>query len=288
MHGFGAAAKVKTETAFSASSPSIVSEPLPNSAKMTNQYISTSPKKPARPASLARSPSEIANLSVADAIEHYDPTYGMRADSVDAFHSPATFKPFDLLWNSASLNGIKDALDTNSSMADSEPDENWQEECSVHSFARQEDRVTYETLPAIGGGTITRPRVLHSQSQISIPGPNPMYRQVSDQKSSRSRTSRVHSTEKGDSVHSADGVARARPHLVYNRQYSEPSYQPRQSRLDNCMSPDIRDWTKTLPEKEPYTISTGSTPPTMSRSQSYVGPTRSNSTSSFDKSTPIP
>jgi mitochondrial distribution and morphology protein 34 len=32
-----------------------------------------------------------------------------------------------------------------------------------------EEKQEYETLPAVGGGTITRPRIYHSQSQIMTP-----------------------------------------------------------------------------------------------------------------------
>ncbi|THH17756.1 hypothetical protein EW146_g3123 [Bondarzewia mesenterica] len=107
-------------------------------------------------------------------IENFDPTYGLRPEGLPA---KSLFSGFGRLF------------DSNKGLADlaEEPSEDDFEEGGSYDVVDWDDMVPditpapsvveserrdvpeYETLPAVGGGTITRPRVFHSQSQIQRP-----------------------------------------------------------------------------------------------------------------------
>lgn len=130
--------------------------------------------------------------SVPESIESYDPTYGLRPDSIPLHAGFADYERLvrstetgrglgDILPDSDEedfdhddyrgpddsydLVGLHDLLD------DGTPAPHWR-----HSPGRDEaadelpsflhDSSAYETIPAVGGGTITRPRVFHTQSQM--------------------------------------------------------------------------------------------------------------------------
>jgi distribution and morphology protein 34 len=104
--------------------------------------------------------------------ENFDPTYGLRPDGLPA---KSGFKSFSQLYT---LNrGLADLAE-----APNEDDEyknetsfdivDWEDAAPsvVHSsVSNGEESQEYETIPAVGGGTIARPRTLHSQSQIQLP-----------------------------------------------------------------------------------------------------------------------
>ncbi|KAM0790080.1 hypothetical protein ACM66B_005408 [Microbotryomycetes sp. NB124-2] len=145
--------------------------------------------------------------SVPESIESYDPTYGLRPDSIP---SHAGFGQYQrLVQSGTAVRGLGGVLDRASQEVDDyDDDELLQEEdpfeidladevglerelaepvtVGVDTFDdRQARRRSYqslgretatsdnglgaavlETIPAVGGGTITRPRILHTQSQM--------------------------------------------------------------------------------------------------------------------------
>lgn len=142
-----------------------------------------------------------ALLSVPEAIEAYDPTYGLRPDSMPLH---AGFAEYERLVRSTTEGrGLGDVLE--SSDSDEEgiydgpgPDDSF-EMIGLHDITEKRRMVGsyrrdsapdlprtphrsrynfdsnfspsasvsgYETIPAVGGGTITRPRIFHTQSQM--------------------------------------------------------------------------------------------------------------------------
>ncbi|GAA6063227.1 hypothetical protein JCM10212_002449 [Sporobolomyces blumeae] len=141
--------------------------------------------------------------SVPESIEAYDPTYGLRPDSIPHH---AGFGDYERLVKAgSSKRGLGDVLEA---VAEDEADEaayghnrtgdgsfdfdlvglrdlveddvhtplpRWSGSYSDHGHPRHsfdsldvepDRRSSFETIPAVGGGTITRPRVFHTQSQI--------------------------------------------------------------------------------------------------------------------------
>lgn len=136
-----------------------------------------------------------SNLSSPDSdMENFDPTYGLR---------PEGLPTKSIFWGFSSLfspnRGLADLAEEHEP---SEPDdEKYDDEddgAALFDFVTWEytlpgsDRRTrshpmsnvahdpvesvpeYETIPAVGGGTVTRPRVYHSQSMIHLPTPDPV------------------------------------------------------------------------------------------------------------------
>ena len=112
-------------------------------------------------------------------IENYDPFYGLRSDDVTPFSS---YSGFGKLWERsrglAELESITphdndlDDIDLYSSYDDSTPDLiERTNDCHLYENEdeNKEELQDYEIIPAVGGGTITRPRVWHSQSMIRTP-----------------------------------------------------------------------------------------------------------------------
>lgn len=123
-------------------------------------------KSPAPP---IRMISEEASQSVPDAIESYDPTYGLRPEAIP---SHAGFSAYErVLRQGNSGRGLGDILGPE--REDDEYEDDYRSDQhydrSHYSFDLSEDRSRIsglETIPAVGGGTITRPRTFHTQSQI--------------------------------------------------------------------------------------------------------------------------
>lgn len=277
-NGFGAAAKVKTETAFSTTTPAVVSEPIalhPNAVKQSPRK--GRPSK--RPLPIQRSPSELADLSVAECIEAYDPTYGMRFDSLNPFHhSPTSLKQFGSLWDSAESQGMKDALPPSEADGEVEADED--DVFSVRGSAADTSvtSITYETLPAVGGGSITRPRILHSQSQIILPRPSSsLYRE---------------STSVSEAKSAATGPSTVRPQPLalaalrrHSAQYSNHSAPPLGRRAVSLAAYSMQS--PTMPPTPSIEVpdQPRARPNHMARASSYVGPPRSRSARSLSSET---
>ncbi|RDX53746.1 hypothetical protein OH76DRAFT_1398868 [Lentinus brumalis] len=106
-------------------------------------------------------------------IENYDPTYGLREEGGPA---KSTFSSLRSLF--ARNRGLGDLTEEGSEVDDIDDTRSfdpgtWEDFLSDGgnigpSVSEAGDVTEYETVPAIGGGTITRPRVYHSQSQIHV------------------------------------------------------------------------------------------------------------------------
>ena len=169
--------------------------------QLSRQALSTSPGshrprsvsgvstvKSSTTASISQSqlpPTDVQSSSHSD-LENFDPTYGLRPEGLP---TKSLFQGFRSLFT---LNkGLAD-LAEESETSDYEDEEegtsfdvvDWEE--TVPGFSptpsvcndrdREHDSTTeYETVPAVGGGTIMRPRIYHSQSAIqSHPTLNPL------------------------------------------------------------------------------------------------------------------
>ncbi|KAH9938023.1 uncharacterized protein B0H18DRAFT_866522 [Fomitopsis serialis] len=108
-------------------------------------------------------------------IENFDPTYGLRPEGLpkksvfSGFRS--LFAPSKGLADLAEEpSDIDDSVDETGSLGTGQWDDFLSDYDPPPSVAEpeleDEDEMEYETVPAVGGGTITRPRVYHSQSQI--------------------------------------------------------------------------------------------------------------------------
>ncbi|KAI0832779.1 hypothetical protein BC628DRAFT_1407176 [Trametes gibbosa] len=110
-------------------------------------------------------------------IENYDPTYGLRPEGLPA---KSTFSSLRNLF--AQNKGLADLAEETSEIDDTFDDTGsfdpgtWEDFLSETnlgpSISEAGDLTEYETVPAVGGGTITRPRVYHSQSQIHVVSPD--------------------------------------------------------------------------------------------------------------------
>ncbi len=133
-------------------------------------------------------PTDVQSSSHSD-LENFDPTYGLRPEGVP---TKSLFQGFRSLFTpNKGLADLAEESET-SDTGDHEDEEegtsfdvvDWEE--TVPGFSptpsvyndrdRDPDGTTeYETVPAVGGGTITRPRIYHSQSAIqSHPTLNPL------------------------------------------------------------------------------------------------------------------
>ncbi|KDE03117.1 hypothetical protein MVLG_06378 [Microbotryum lychnidis-dioicae p1A1 Lamole] len=155
------------------------------------------PKAHARSSSFAPSSTSILDVldSVPESIENYDPTYGPRPESAPQNTGFANYKR--VVRTGASGRGLGDVLDEQGEEdsdsfdyeivgmpdLDDVSDPKWGNGGSHldrhHGYDDEQDddldfddldpehpRHRYETIPAVGGGTITRPRVFHTQSQM--------------------------------------------------------------------------------------------------------------------------
>ena len=112
-------------------------------------------------------------------LENFDPTYGLRPEGLPI---KSVFSNFGRLFKQNK--GLAD-LTEEPSEVDEEEEQAVEEDKTSYSVVDWEDTsfgysppasltpddsvTEYETIPAVGGGTITRPRVYHSQSMIQPP-----------------------------------------------------------------------------------------------------------------------
>ncbi|THH33530.1 hypothetical protein EUX98_g697 [Antrodiella citrinella] len=108
-------------------------------------------------------------------IEQFDPTYGLRPDRIP---SKSVFSSFRSLFTPNK--GLADLAEEPSDIDDEDlgmyDGSNWDDLLSESHYATtapppsesdiDDDVVEYESIPAVGGGSITRPRVIHTQSQV--------------------------------------------------------------------------------------------------------------------------
>jgi distribution and morphology protein 34 len=156
-----------------------------SSAASTGQHASNFSMKPEAP------PPSLNPSSPDSDLENFDPTYGLRPEGLP---TKSVFRGFSSLFSP--VRGLADLAEE---QEPSEPeDEEYDDEddgAASFDFVNWEYTVPgsergtrrhptpsavvesvpeYETIPAVGGGTVTRPRVYHSQSMIHLPTPNPL------------------------------------------------------------------------------------------------------------------
>ena len=137
----------------------------------------SSPVSRAPSQSSAHPPAQDGPTSFPD-IENYDPTYGLRPEGIPAKSTFGGLRNLfgpnkglaDLAEEGTEIDGLLDDV--------ASPDPSaWEDFLSDGgnigpSISEAGDVPEYETVPAVGGGTITRPRVYHSQSQIQVQSPD--------------------------------------------------------------------------------------------------------------------
>ena len=148
------------------SSPSVTSSRRRSSSASTSKHKT---QKTALPSPIPPDPVTFPDL------ENFDPTYGLRPEGLP---TKSVFRGFSSLFTSNK--GLADLAEDEEEEDDDEYEddttsfdmENWEYTVPVpNSSFYDEQRSSsskseYETIPAVGGGTITRPRIYHSQSMI--------------------------------------------------------------------------------------------------------------------------
>ncbi len=157
------------------------------SVASTNRRPPTTRSAPATPPSVA---SNDTSSSSFPELENFDPTYGLRPEGLPTKSVFIGFKSLftptrglaDLTEESTSDIGEYDE-DESASFDMVDWDGMYPDTTPPSSILNepQEPVTEYETIPAVGGGTITRPRIYHSQSMISnspdggTSGPSPSF-----------------------------------------------------------------------------------------------------------------
>ncbi|KAI0089193.1 hypothetical protein BDY19DRAFT_993412 [Irpex rosettiformis] len=141
----------------------------------SNSGASSVSRKPPTSVSIPTSPQPTHDDDPFLEDEHYDPTYGLRPEGLP---KKSVFGAFRGLF--APNKGLADLAEERSDMDELDEDDNrsfdaanWENLLSDASFsmpsvseAGDVDLQEYETVPAVGGGTITRPRVIHAHSSV--------------------------------------------------------------------------------------------------------------------------
>lgn len=139
--------------------------PRTSAANSTRSRSSLRPSKPPSPA--------IESTSSFPDLENYDPTYGLRPEGLP---TKSGYSGFGRLFASKGFADLDDVTEERDRDADFETVD-WEDALpdytSQSPSVAEESEIEYETLPAIGGGTITRPRVYHSQSVVGLPTATP-------------------------------------------------------------------------------------------------------------------
>lgn len=144
-------------------------------------FQSPAPLRPRAP-QLFRTVAEESQQSVAESIESYDPTYGLRPDSIPVHGGFGEYERLVKLGMSG--RGLGDILGSSDGIerrydeyregddygeSEEEEEERYHRDRCRYSFDPLDDSSVVsglETIPAVGGGTITRPRTFHTQSQM--------------------------------------------------------------------------------------------------------------------------
>ena len=151
--------------------------PLNFSQRPPSTSGSSSTRHSTRKPSISHSETPSPSLSSSHPdLENFDPTYGLRPEGVP---SKSGFKGFGSLFTPNK--GLADLAEesTDFSEYNDEDDDrasfdlvDWEDRTSptpsvyTNNGRESPPEYVYETIPAVGGGTITRPRIYHSQSTI--------------------------------------------------------------------------------------------------------------------------
>jgi distribution and morphology protein 34 len=149
--------------------------PRPASVSGASVVGSGHPKSVSSPLSPTHEPSTSSHPD----LENFDPTYGLRPEGLP---TKSVFRGFSSLFTpNKGLADLTEELEDeeSSEMGEYEDEYNsfdmvdWDDSGSSPPASVYHDRdrdthssTEYETIPAVGGGTITRPRIYHSQSAI--------------------------------------------------------------------------------------------------------------------------
>ncbi|KAI0701182.1 hypothetical protein BC835DRAFT_1265251 [Cytidiella melzeri] len=170
-------------------SPSAPLQPVRGRSRSNSGFSSISTgRKPAPFQSMPSSPPLTNDEHAFSEDEHYDPTYGLRPEGLP---KKSVFGAFRTLF--VPNKGLADLTEERSDLDELDEDDsrsfdaaNWEDLISDASFtmpsvseAGNVDVHEYETVPAVGGGIITRPRVIHSHSQILPSSSQPVSREPS-------------------------------------------------------------------------------------------------------------
>ena len=153
---------LQSAPAYSVATPSVFGLRRPRSVSGLSTTSHRSAPKPPSPPTGLESPTSFPG------IENFDPTYGLRPEGLP---TKSLFNNFSKLFSPAkglaelteSLEEV-DELDELASFSDGASNTR----PSTPSIP-SENPQDYETIPAVGGGTITRPRMYLSQSQVQSP-----------------------------------------------------------------------------------------------------------------------
>lgn len=201
----------RTASVYSASSVGLRSTFSRNSLRSPPPLAGTPATTPAT-APVPDGPTSFPDL------ENFDPTYGLRPEGLP---NKSLFRSFRGLFGRSK--GLADLAEETSDVDQmTEPDTsfdtaNWEDFLSDYdppppSLYEPEDMTEYERVPAVGGGTITRPRIIHSQSQLKT--------ESLDGSQYRGTSYRSTVPTRANSIHSFDSFAS----IPLNRTYD--SYNP--------------------------------------------------------------
>ncbi|KAF9481883.1 hypothetical protein BDN70DRAFT_875856 [Pholiota conissans] len=167
--------------------PSTSGASIAGSSRTTSHRFTPHTSSPLSPAH----PHAIDNTSIPSShpdLENFDPTYGLRPEGLPM---KSVFRGFSSLFvpNKGLADLAEEQLEAESEADYEDEDEfdideggsfdfvDWDRDpnsqsspsASIHAHSHGgETSVEYETIPAVGGGTITRPRVYHAQSAITV------------------------------------------------------------------------------------------------------------------------
>ncbi|KAJ7591445.1 hypothetical protein C8J56DRAFT_782450 [Mycena floridula] len=139
-------------------------------ASTTRRTATTASRAPPRPV-----PPQTESTSTFPDLEHFDPTYGLRPEGLP---QKSVFTGFrNLFTPNKGLADLREEAEPSDELSEGEYDDistsfdivDWDVEPPLTSTPPNEPTTEYETIPAVGGGLITRPRILHSQSMINEP-----------------------------------------------------------------------------------------------------------------------
>ncbi|TFY74090.1 hypothetical protein EWM64_g9922, partial [Hericium alpestre] len=196
--------------------------------------VSVASSSSQRQAQLPQTPAPEPPDTAFPDLENFDPTYGLRPEGLPA---KSVFGNFGRVFGSTASRGLAD-------LAEEEEGEEMEEggsydviewEDTVYdvasSVAPTEDEILermsvteYETIPAVGGGVVTRPRVIHSQSQVQPPAgitrPPSSFSQAS---TARLNTSTMDTSYFPPSTPLTAGPQPRRAHSLYDPYFALPS-----------------------------------------------------------------
>lgn len=132
------------------------------------------PSRPRQKLKPAPAAPQLEQSSSFPDLENYDPTYGLRPEGLP---SKSKYSGFGRLFTgSKGLADISGDIDDEGDEVEEDGEKTfdmveWDEMIPDYSTYAPSSVVhtEYETLPAVGGGTVSRPRVIHSQSRIGLP-----------------------------------------------------------------------------------------------------------------------